>query len=93
MDASPGYRYEIKIECHLGPAIAAHFPDFTLIRRADGASSLCGTLPDQAALHGALARIRDLGLTLIAVQRLSASSLPDQTGKKDDIGRKPPSAG
>jgi hypothetical protein len=35
-----------------------------------GQTVIAGPVPDQAALHGVLARIRDLGLTLIAVQRI-----------------------
>jgi hypothetical protein len=68
------YRYEIRVERHLGTAVAAHFPGFTLTHRADGDTSLCGVVPDQAALHGALTRVRDLGLTLVAVRRLSPAA-------------------
>lgn len=63
--------YEIRVERHLGPALAAHFPEFSLHYDEDGATLLCGALPDQSALHGVLARIRDLGLTLISVTRVA----------------------
>lgn len=63
------YRYEIRVERHLGAGVAAHFPEFTLAQQEDGSTLLSGALPDQAALHGVLARIRDLGLTLIAIKR------------------------
>ena len=72
--ARPGphpIRYEIRVERHLGPAAAAHFPGWTVTRASDGTTVLLGTVPDQAALHGFLARIRDLGLTLISVTRRS----------------------
>lgn len=62
--------YEIRVERHVGTAVVAHFPEFTLALNEDGTSTLVGALPDQAALHGVLARIRDLGLTLLAVRRL-----------------------
>jgi hypothetical protein len=38
--------------------------------RDDGSTCLRGDLPDQAALHGLLNKIRDLGMTLLSVQRL-----------------------
>jgi hypothetical protein len=62
-------QYELCIEQPIGPTTAAHFPEFTVHRRADGCTLLTATLPDQAALHGALTRIRDLGLVLVAVTR------------------------
>lgn len=69
-------QYDILVEGHLGTAVAAHFPEFTLTRQADGATALSGALPDQAALYGVLARIRDLGLTLISVNRVSVDRRP-----------------
>ena len=61
--------YEIQVEHHLGPAVVAHFPGWTVTLAPDGTTVLEGAIPDQAALHGVLARIRDLGLTLVAVRR------------------------
>jgi hypothetical protein len=70
MSRSPsGIRYEIRVERHLGPAVAAHFPEWTVTPAPDGTTLLTGTVPDQAALHGLLARVRDLGLTLISLSR------------------------
>ena len=66
--------YEICVERHLGPVSAAHFPGWTVKAAPDGTTILQGTVPDQAALHGVLARIRDLGLTLVAVRRRAQAS-------------------
>jgi len=68
MAPSPARTYAIRVERHLGPATAALFPGFDVRHEADGSSVLIGALPDQAALHGALARVRDLGLALIEVR-------------------------
>lgn len=62
-------RYEIRVERYLGPAVAALFPEFEH-SEDNGCTVMRGTLPDQSALHGVLARIRDLGLTLVALNRL-----------------------
>jgi hypothetical protein len=61
--------YEIKIEDHLDTLWSDWFAGFTLTRLEGDETLLCGTLPDQAALHGLLERIRDLNLTLISVSR------------------------
>ncbi|GIW00922.1 hypothetical protein [Roseiflexus sp.] len=60
--------YIIRIDRELGPGIAALFPEFTMTHD-EGTTVMRGTLPDQAMLHGVLTRIRDLGLTLIALAR------------------------
>ena len=62
--------YEIRIKGHLDDRWADWFEglSFTLVR--DGTTLLDGPLTDQAALHGVLNRIRDLGLPIISVQRV-----------------------
>lgn len=62
-------RYEIVVGSPLDDAWAAWFEDFELA--SDGVTTrMTGRLPDQAALHGVLARLRDLGLPIVAVHRL-----------------------
>jgi hypothetical protein len=71
-DRPPGRsRYEIRIEGRLDPRWAGWFDGMTLTT-ADGTTVLSGQVADQAALHGVLAAIRDLGLPLLAVTRLDA---------------------
>jgi hypothetical protein len=69
---SRSLEYRIQVDCRLGPAVTAHFPEWTVIPAPNGTTILHGSVPDQAALHGVLARIRDLGLTLISVSRQEA---------------------
>ena len=66
--------FEVRVERHLGPAAAALFPEFEVRHESDGSTVLTGALPDQAALHGALARVRDLGLVLIEVRQVGAGN-------------------
>lgn len=61
---------------HLAPHWSDYLAGMTLVHEADGATTLVGVLPDQAALHGVLASIRDLGLTLIEVNRVESSGHP-----------------
>jgi hypothetical protein len=68
---SPPTIYEIKIEVHLDDRWADWFEGMTFTHESDGTTTLYGPLTDQAALHGLLNGIRDLGLPLISVQRVS----------------------
>jgi len=63
--------YEIRIEGHLSASWASWFEDLLLCHEESGETILEGTLVDQAALHGVLMRIRDLGLPLVAVSRIA----------------------
>ena len=61
-------RYEIRLGSRLDPRWAAWFDGLTLTSTAqDGTTTLRGPVADQAALHGFLERIRDLGVPLISV--------------------------
>ena len=61
-------RYEIRVRGLLSETLLAAFPE--LEAKADGSDTvLFGFLPDQAALHGALAQIQSLGLELLEVRR------------------------
>ena len=59
--------YEIKIKGHLDQRWSDWFAGLNLTYLEGDATLLSGPLPDQAALHGLLERVRDLNLTLISV--------------------------
>ncbi|HEX6386101.1 MAG TPA: hypothetical protein VF177_15630 [Anaerolineae bacterium] len=59
--------YQIRIAGLLDPYWSDWFDGLTITYTADDSTILTGPLPDQAALHGVLNKIRDLGLTLLSV--------------------------
>jgi hypothetical protein len=61
--------YEIRVKGNLEPVWADWFDGFTVTRQANDETVLTGPVPDQPALHGLLAKIRDLGLPLLVVRR------------------------
>ena len=66
--------YEIKIRGHLDPRWSGWFAGVKLTHLEGSETLLSGSLPDQAALHGLLERIRDLNLKLISVTSGGPSS-------------------
>jgi hypothetical protein len=80
----PG-NYEIRIKGHLDNRWAAWFEGLTITLEDDGNSLLTGPVIDQAALHGLLKKVRDLGMPLISVSPVEPSSL-DKPDIKLHIG-------
>lgn len=62
--------YEIRVKGNLDLRWSDWFDGFSITPVDDGETLLIGSVADQAALHGMLHKIRDLGLPLLSVQRL-----------------------
>jgi hypothetical protein len=71
-DDAPAPRYEIRVTGHLGSRWARWFDGMTLIAEDDGTTVIRGPVVDQAALHGLLQTLRDLGITLLSLIPLPA---------------------
>ena len=76
----PGW-YEIRLRGRLDEHWASWFDGMSVTQEADGVTALRGHVVDQAALHGLLARLRDIGIPLISIT--STTEDPDGT---DDTG-------
>jgi hypothetical protein len=61
--------YEIRVEGHIGDSWSSWFDGMTIRHEESGETVLSGPLVDEAALHGVLAKIRDLGLPLVEMKR------------------------
>lgn len=75
--------YEIRLQAVLEQRWVAWFDGMNLTANEDGSTTLRGPLIDQAALHGVLQRLRDLGIPLIAVTQLKPSATPAPTDPVD----------
>ena len=62
--------YEIRIKGHLGPEWADWFEGLGITLEDNGDTLLTGPVVDQAALHGLLKKVRDLGMPLISAVRI-----------------------
>jgi hypothetical protein len=62
--------YQIRIKGHLGPRWADWFGGMTITLEQGGETLLTGPVVDQAALHGLLRKVRDLGMPLISAIRV-----------------------
>ena len=60
-------RYEIRLKGHLDTRWAAWFDGLSLTHASDGITIIHGPIADQAALHGLLQKVRDVGLPLVSV--------------------------
>lgn len=77
-DPAPAQHYEIRVSGHLGSRWATWFDGMTLVADDDGTSIICGNVVDQAALHGLLQKLRDLGITLISLTPLAPETVAER---------------
>ena len=63
--------YQIRIEGHLGPQCTNWFRGLSITLEDNGDTLLTGPVVDQAALHGLLRKVRDLGMPLISAIRVN----------------------
>jgi len=68
--AEPPAYYELRVQGVLDPRWSAWFDGLQLTSDQAGRTTIAGPVADQAALHGLLTKIRDLGLPLLSVRRL-----------------------
>lgn len=68
-------RYELRIKGHLDPRWAEWFEGLSVTHERDGTTVLCGPVVDQAALHGVLRKVRDLGLILLSVRTVDLAQV------------------
>jgi hypothetical protein len=78
-------QYEFRIKGHLGSRWGAWFDGLSLTVEDDGTTVIRGPVVDQAALHGVLQKLRDVGLPLV-----SLAQLPDAPAKSPDVPAKGP---
>ncbi len=72
--------YEIRLQGHLGSRWAGRLEGLTLTLNCDGTTSITGPPVDQSALHGVLARIRDLAMPIVSIRQLP----PTEQENSDD---------
>jgi hypothetical protein len=68
----PAVTYEFRVVGHLDDHWSAWLGDLVITRHHDGTSTLTGPVADQAQLHCVLARLRDIGATLLSLNALKA---------------------
>lgn len=78
-DAGQPMVFQIRIEGRLGHQWTDWFGGLTITLEEDGDTLLTGPVIDQAALHGLLKKVRDLGIPLVSVIRLK----PEPTDSSD----------
>jgi hypothetical protein len=83
--AEPGW-YEVRLHGRLDPRWSTWLDGVSITSDTDGTTVLTGRVADQAALHGLLARVRDIGLPLISVTRVDHDRALQHTHHQDPTG-------
>jgi hypothetical protein len=75
--------YEIRLKGHLEARWVKWFDGLTITLEEDGDTLLAGPVVDQAALHGLLKKVRDLGMTLVSVNQVQFNETHPYRSKKE----------
>lgn len=67
-----GVQYDIRVKGHLDARWVAWFDGLTLTNENDGTTTIAGSIVDQAALHGVLQKLRDIGMPLVSVRQVNS---------------------
>ena len=81
---SDAQHYEIRLKGHLEARWRNRFEGITITLQEDGDTLLSGPVADQAALHGLLKRIRDLGMPLVSVIQVQSNDIVSYRSKKGE---------
>ena len=76
-------QYEIRLKGHLEARWRDRFDGMTITLEEDGETLLSGPVADQAALHGLLKKVRDLGLPLVSVVQIQVLDSHQNDSKKE----------
>jgi hypothetical protein len=76
-------QYEIRLKGHLEARWTAWFDGLSLTQESDGTTVIRGPVIDQAALHGLLGKVRDLGLPLIAAVQVDPAIADGQAERPE----------
>jgi hypothetical protein len=79
--------YQLRVAGHLDERWSAWFGELTIARDDDGTCTLTGPVADQAQLHGILARLRDIGATLLSLRALDSADDPGAPGRPSTASR------
>jgi len=73
-DRDPVPQYEIRVAGHLASRWSSWFDGLTIATEPDGTTAIRGPVIDQAALHGLIQKLRDVGIPLISLTRLPSTT-------------------
>jgi hypothetical protein len=68
-------QYEIRVDGHLGTRWRSWFDGLAITSESDGTTVLRGSVVDQAALHGLLQKLRDVGIPLISLTQVPSDEM------------------
>lgn len=89
MTTSDHWSYELRVGEHLDDRWSAWFGDLIISRHDDGTCTLAVPGVDQAQLHGILARLRDIGVTLVSLRALDNDDEQGAGGTSSTTDRRP----